>query len=131
MKRLRNALPAATFMALTSLTAACDDKNPAEKQETGPEESFRAFLQEYWAEIKDRDKEYLKSIHPELPEDMYDFFFDATLQMMEYSEDKNLERTIDCVDLDICKVTYPQPNDSWAAQQFIRHDGAWRWLPQA
>ena len=24
----------------------------------------------------------------------------------------------------------PQPNDSWAAQRFIWHEGNWRWLDQ-
>ena len=94
------------------------------------ERSFQAFLQEYRHEMKRRNGVYLMSVHPKLPEEMYDFFFDVTQQMMQFSEDQDLEPTIECQEFKVCKVVYPQPNDSWAAQRFILHEGAWRWLDQ-
>ncbi len=78
--------------------------------------------------MRRRNGAYLKSVHPKLPDEMYDFFFDVTLQMMQFSEDEDLEPTIECQEFKVCKVVYPQPNDSWAAQRFISHEGAWRWL---
>ena len=50
---------------------------------------------------------------------MHDLFFDATLQMMDFSEETGLERTIECQEFNVCKVVYPQPNDSWAAQRLF------------
>lgn len=35
----------------------------------------------------------------------------------------------ECKKYKICKVTWPPPEDSWAAQSFIKHEGAWRILP--
>ena len=61
---------------------------------------------------------------------MNDFFFDVTLQMMNFSEERGLERTIECQEFKVCKVVYPQPDDSWAAQRFILYEGDWRWLDQ-
>lgn len=94
------------------------------------ERSFQVFLQKYWQEIKRRNGTYLKSVHPKLPNEMHGFFFDSTLQMMQYSEQKGLKRTLECQEFNVCKIVYPQPNDSWAAQRFILHEGAWRWLDQ-
>jgi len=61
---------------------------------------------------------------------MYNFFFDVTLEMMKYSVDEGLEPTIECQEYKVCKVIYRQPNESWAAQQFILHENSWRWLGQ-
>ena len=94
------------------------------------ERSFQDFLTAYRPEMRRRNRAYLKSVHPKLPEEMYDFFFDVTLQMMQFSEDQDLEPTVECQDFKACKAVYPQPNDSWAAQRFILHEGAWRWLDQ-
>jgi len=94
------------------------------------EQSFRAFLQDYRREMKRRNGSYLQSVHPKLPLDMHDFFFDVTLQMMQFSEQEGLEPTIDCQEFQVCKVIYPQPNNSWAAQQFILYENRWRWLGQ-
>lgn len=127
--KLRAALISSVLAGLAPLYAGCADRSADDASVDALEASFQAFLEEYWAEIKERDKAYLQTVHPELPEDAYDFFFDATLQMMEHSEKENLERTIECQEFRICKVIYPQPIDSWAAQQFIRHEGSWRWLP--
>ena len=94
------------------------------------ERSFRAFLDDYWQEIRRRNRTYIESVHPKLPSEMHDFFFDLTLQMMNFSEEGVLERTIECQDFKVCKVVYPQPNDGWAAQRFILYEGDWRWLDQ-
>ena len=59
---------------------------------------------------------------------MHGFFFNITLQMMNFSEERDLERTIECQEFKVCKVVYPQSNDSWAAQRFILYEGDWRWL---
>ena len=111
---------------LPSTASAQRTPEPAATQEL--ERSFRAFLDDYWQEIKNRNGSYLASIHPKLPEEMHDFFFDVTLQMMNFSEVQGVERTIECQEFKVCKVTYPQPNNSWAAQRFILHEGDWRWL---
>ena len=92
--------------------------------------SFQAFLDDYWQEIQHRNGTFLASVHSKLPKDMHYLFFDATLQMMNFSEETGLERTIDCQEFNVCKVVYPQPNDSWAAQRFISYKGEWRWLDQ-
>lgn len=94
------------------------------------ERSFETFLQEYQPEMKRRNGVYLKSVHPKLPEEMYDFFFDVTQQMMQFSEEQGLEPTIECQEFKVCKAIYPQPNDSWAAQRFIFYENSWRWLEQ-
>ncbi len=94
------------------------------------ERSFQDFLATYRHEMRRRNRAYLKSFHPKLPEEMYDFFFDVTLQMMQFSEDQDLEPTVECQDFKVCRAVYPQPNDGWAAQRFILHEGAWRWLDQ-
>ena len=92
--------------------------------------SFQEFLREYAAELKLRNIDYLKSVHPNLPEHMSDFFIDVTLDMMKYSEAEDLNPTIECQEYGVCKVTYPQPNNSWAAQQFIFYENSWRILDQ-
>ncbi len=95
------------------------------------EDGFRQFLDVYWSEIRNRDGAYLQSVHPELPAEMHNFFFDVTSDMMRYSDEKpGVEPAIECQEFNICKVIYPQPNNSWAAQRFILHEGAWRWLDQ-
>ena len=95
------------------------------------EGSFRQFLGEYWPQMKARNSDYLKTVHPKLPAEAYDFFFDVTLNMMQYVEtNQTIDPKIECQDFNVCKVIYPQPNDSWAAQRFILHQGAWRWLDQ-
>jgi len=95
------------------------------------EDSFRQFLGEYWPQMKARNSDYLKTVHPKLPAEAYDFFFDVTLNMMRYAEtNEAVEPKIECQDFNVCKVIYPQPNDSWAAQHFVLHQGVWRWLNQ-
>lgn len=54
---------------------------------------------------------------------MHDFFFDATMAMMRCADEQGLEPDIECKEYEVCKVTWPQPGGSWAAQSFIRHDG--------
>ncbi|NNE83746.1 MAG: hypothetical protein HKN28_07225 [Alphaproteobacteria bacterium] len=92
--------------------------------------SFQEFLLQYWPEIRSRNGTYLKSVHPKLPEEMHDFFFDLTLQMMQFSDEQGLDPKLECQEFKVCKVIYPQPNDNWAAQRFILHDDTWRWLDQ-
>ncbi len=108
---------------LSQTTAGTEATNELER-------SYQAFLQEYRHEIKRRNATYLKTVHPNLPDEMYDFFFDVTLQMMQFSEEQSLEPTIECQEFKVCKVVYPQPNDSWAAQRFILYENRWRWLEQ-
>ncbi len=122
------------LLAALSLSEHSQAQSPPEAtQENGQElgQRFWDFLNGYWPEIQNRNRVYLQSVHPKLPEEMYDFFFDMTLDMMRYSEENvGIEPTIECQDFDICKVVYPQPNNSWAAQRFILHEGDWRWLDQ-
>jgi len=94
------------------------------------EASFRTFLAEYRREIKQRNQAYLSRIHPNLPAEMRDFFLDVTIDMMKYSDANDIAPQITCREYAVCKATYTQPNDSWAAQTFILHDGAGRWLDQ-
>jgi hypothetical protein len=94
------------------------------------ETSFRTFLTEYRREIKQRNRDYLSGIHPNLPADMHDLFLDITINMMKFTDENDVEPQIACQEYAACKVTYTQPNDTWAAQQFILHNGAWRWLEQ-
>lgn len=94
------------------------------------ETSFQNFLAEYRREIKRRNRAYLGNVHPSLPGEMHDLFLDITINMMKFSEDNGLEPAIECRDYAVCKVVYTQPDNSWAAQQFIFHNGAWRWLDQ-
>jgi hypothetical protein len=92
--------------------------------------SFQEFLLHYWPDIRSRNATYLKSVHPKLPEEMHHFFFDVTLQMMQFSDEQGLDPKLECQEFKVCQVIYPQPNDSWAAQRFILHDDTWRWLDQ-
>ncbi len=94
------------------------------------EASFRTFLTEYRREIKQRNRDYLSSIHPSLPSDMHDLFLDITVNMMKFSDENDVEPQIECQECAACKATYTQPGNTWAAQQFIFHNGAWRWLEQ-
>jgi len=92
------------------------------------EKGFQQFLPIYIEKINQRDNDYLAEIHPDLPKEMYGFFFDLTLDMMKHAEANGLQPTVACKEYGVCKVTWPQPNDSWAAQTFILHKGRWRWL---
>ncbi len=138
MKKMDSRILLAALVLLLSAVLPCSQHSlaqslPAPSQEISEEleERFQQFLDGYWPEIKKRNHAYLNSVHPILPEGMYDFFFDITLDMMRHSEENTgIEPTIECQDFEICKVVYPQPNDSWAAQRFILHEDAWRWLDQ-
>lgn len=100
-------------------------------EDSNVEGKFRQFLTEYWEQIEARNADYLRVVHPKLPAVAYDLFFDVTRNMMQFAEkNEALEPKIECQDFNVCKVVYPQPNDSWAAQRFILHEGAWRWLDQ-
>jgi hypothetical protein len=92
------------------------------------EASFREFLGIYVGQIKSGNSQYLGTVHPNLPGEMRGFFIDVTLDMMKHADDKGLEPTITCRDYGICKVTWPQPGDSWASQSFILDKGSWQWL---
>ena len=92
------------------------------------ETGFRQFLDTYIKEIRSGNREFLKTTHPNLPEEMQGFFIGITIDMMEYANVNGLEPTITCRDYNICKATWPQPGDSWASQSFILHQGSWRWL---
>ena len=122
------------LLAASAFSERSPAQSPQERAGNGENEletRFRQFLESYRPGIQKRNRTYLQSVHPRLPEGMYDFFFDVTLDMMRYSdENAEVEPTIECQDFDICKIVYPQPNDSWAAQRFILHEGAWRWLDQ-
>ena len=59
------------------------------------EDGFRSFLKTYIIQIKQRNTEYLRTVHPKLPADMYDFFFDLTLGMMNYASEKSLSPDIE------------------------------------
>ena len=124
MKRIWLNCLLAMAVAQSSLAATQDDGGDLEGK-------FRQFLSEYWPQIKARNPDYLKAVHPKLPVEAYGFFFDVTLDMMQYAEkNEAVEPKVECQDFNVCKVIYPQPNDSWAAQRFILHQGAWRWLDQ-
>ena len=90
--------------------------------------SFMNFLSIYIKEIKQGNAGYLETVHPNLPADMHEFFIDITLDMMKYAGNEGIAPDITCREYDICKVTWPQPGDSWAAQTFVRHEGKWQWL---
>ena len=94
------------------------------------EEGFQEFLTEYRREIKQRNKDFLVGVHPSLPNEMYDLFFNISIDMMKFSDENGVAPKIECKEYNACKVIYSQPNDNWAAQQFIFHNGAWRWLEQ-
>ena len=110
--------------------SALSQTAPGTKATGDLERSFQAFLQDYRREIRRRNAIYLKSVHPKLPEEMYNFFFDVTLDMIKFSEDESLEPTIECQEYKVCKVIYLQPNENWAAQQFILYENSWRLLDQ-
>jgi hypothetical protein len=126
-RNMRKLLPyclLASIVAKSSIAITQDSSGDVE-------DSFRQFLGEYWPQMKARNSDYLKTVHPKLPAEAYDFFFDITLAMMQYAEtNEAVEPKIECQDFNVCKVIYPQPNDSWAAQRFILYQGAWRWLDQ-
>lgn len=60
------------------------------------ESSFNDFLVTYIKEIKSGNTDYLKTIHPKLPEEQRDFFVNITLDMMKYARDNNLSPTVAC-----------------------------------
>ena len=92
------------------------------------EDDFRVFLKDYVAHIESRDRSFLHTVNPELPEDMNDFFFDVTMNMMKHAKDEGLDPTVNCKEYGVCTVTWPLSDGSWAAQSFIRHDGKWQFL---
>jgi len=94
------------------------------------EENFQEFLTKYRREIKQRNQSYLSGVHPSLPNDLYDLFLNISNDMMKFSDENGIAPKIECKEYNVCKVIYTQPNDNWAAQQFILHNGAWRWLEQ-
>jgi hypothetical protein len=96
--------------------------------EVGLETGFRQFLGTYIKEIRSGNREFLGTVHPNLPEEMQDFFIGITIDMMKHANENGLDPTITCRDYNICKATWPQPGDSWASQSFILHEGSWRWL---
>jgi len=112
-------------MAVVIATLGCGKGDEG----NGLEADFHAFLETYVQEVKQRNADYLVSVHPDLPAEMREFFFDATLGMMKHADEQGLEPAIECKEYNVCKVTWPQPGGSWAAQSFIRHEGAWRFLP--
>ena len=136
MKRLAVIARFAAGMSLVAVTLVVPGPPPA--QSAADQESsgalgaqFQQFLSQYWQEVKQRNSAYLATVHPKLPTDAHEFFFDVTLNMMSHVETtQGIEPRIECQDFNVCKVIYPQPNDSWAAQRFILHDGNWRWLDQ-
>jgi len=91
---------------------------------------FQDFLPTYIEAINNRDADFLATVHPELPTEMTDFFFDLTLDMMSYAETNGLQPSVACKTYGVCKVTWPQPEGHWAAQTFIRHEGRWLWLSE-
>jgi hypothetical protein len=92
------------------------------------ESSFKEFLGTYIQEIKNGNADYLKTVYPGLPEEKRGFFMGNTLDMMKHAHENNLSPSITCREYEICKATWPQPGDSWAAQTFVRRDGKWQWL---
>jgi hypothetical protein len=115
---------------LVSAGAACSPEEgaPPASADEELEADFREFLQEYRRRMEARDRAYLKTIHPELPEDYYDLFFDATEDMSAHTRDRPSDRSVECDRFQICKITYPQPENHWASQRFIRQEGEWFWL---
>lgn len=91
---------------------------------------FEPFLATYVRAVKQKDTAFLARIHPELPPEMVDFFFDLTQGMMRHAEQHDLQPEIACRAYGVCTVTWPQPQGHWAAQSFIRHAGEWRWLAE-
>ncbi len=112
-------------LAVLAATVGCNTQDAGVDSES----DFRSFFETYVQEVRERDADYLGSVHPELPTEMHEFFFDLTQDMMKHADEQGLEPSIDCEEYDVCKVTWPQPGDSWAAQSFIRHEGSWRFLP--
>lgn len=92
------------------------------------EPAFRRFLETYVGEIRSGNMEYLGTVHPNLPVETRGFFIGVTLDMMKYATDEGLKPTVTCRDMGICKVTWPQPGDSWASQSFLLQNREWRWL---
>ena len=92
------------------------------------EPGFRQFLGTYINEVNAGNKDFLGTVHPNLPEEMHGFFIEITMDMMKHAKENGLDYTITCREYNICKITWPQPGDSWASQSFILHEGSWRWL---
>lgn len=101
-----------------------------DREASSTEESFRSFLDVYVERVDARDVAYLREVHPDLPEEMHDFFLDATTDMMQHSRAEGLEPEIECREYDVCKVVWTQPGGSWAAQRFILHEEDWRFLAE-
>lgn len=92
------------------------------------EHDFRMFFERYRDAIEQRDVAFLRRAHPDLPEDMHDFFLDLTDDMMAYGRRRGIAPTFECEEYEVCKVIFAQPGDTKAWQTFIRHEGMWRWL---
>ena len=92
------------------------------------EAEFRSFLPTYIQRIKQRDIEYLETVHPGLPKEMHEFFLNLTLNSMKHADEEGLEPDIKYKDENVFTVTWPQPGDSWEEQSFIRYGGSWRFL---
>ena len=130
MKRIMHLslITALATLVLISLTAPAISAE-GERVESLTAE-FQDFLPVYIQAIKQRDADFLATVHPDLPKEMTDFFFDLTLDMMRHAEANGLQPSVTCKEYGVCKVTWPQPDDHWAAQSFIRHEGQWRWLAE-
>ena len=117
---------------LLAVLACClGSLNTSWAQEDSPstlEADFGKFLETYAQKIDARDTHYLGTVHPKLPEEMQEFFFDITSNMMSYARQNELDPAVECNEFQICKATWPQPGGSWASQRFIRHLEQWRWL---
>ena len=96
--------------------------------EVGLESGFHQFLETYIKEIRSGNREFLGTVHPNLPEETQGFFIGITIDMMKHANENGLDPTITCREYNICKATWPQPGGSWASQSFILHEGSWRWL---
>jgi hypothetical protein len=129
MKNIRNLSLIAAFASLLLFTFTAP-AIAAESEIKSLKADFQDFLPTYIEAVKERDAAFLYRVHPDLPKEMTDFFFDLTQDMMNYAETNGLQPTITCKEYGVCKVTWPQPEDHWAAQSFIRHEGRWRWLSE-
>ena len=118
------------YLARTSLFFLCMALMvpPLCLAEVDLESGFRQFLGTYIKEMRAENREFLGTVHPNLPEETQGFFIGITLDMMKHANENGLDPTITCRDYNICKATWPQPGDSWASQSFILHESSWRWL---
>lgn len=130
MKYLRSLSLIAALASLLLITLTAPAIAAKGDQVESLKADFQDFLPTYIEAVKKRDADFLAGVHPDLPKEMTDFFFDLTQDMMRYAETNGLQPSITCKTYGVCKVTWPQPEDHWAAQSFIRHEGKWRWLSE-